>query len=183
MFGVASQDILVDDGDRNKFMVYNRLQGNRGTFLALRVDSLPLSMKPLKDIVNKSAFLKGLRYQENQDNHLITAADSIAFNESFNYSNGVETTTININVPIAYDGYYDMLNQQKNTLNTSLALAGVNSVVQGLGALTGLIPPEPRTRNSTKTETRDYQAPMYTTGVDKTRITERGPRGGIKHMG
>ena len=183
LFAVASQDILVDDGDRNKFMVYNKLQGNRGTFLALRVDSMPLSMKPLKDIVNKNIFLKGLRYQENQDNHLILNADSIAFNESFNYSNGVETTTININVPIAYDGYYDMLNQQKHTLNTSLALAGVNSAVQGLGALTGLIPPEPRTRNSTKTETRDYQAPMYTTGVDKTRITERGPRGGMKHMG
>ena len=183
LFAVASQDILVDDGDRNKFLVYNRSQGNRGAFLALRVDSMPLSMKPLKDIVNKNIFLKGLRYQENQDNHLITAADSIAFNESFNYSNGVETTTININIPIAYDGYYDMLNQQKNTLNTSLALAGVNSAVQGLGALTGLIPPEPRTRNSTKTETRDYQAPMYTTGVDKTRITERGPRGGMKHMG
>ena len=182
-FAVASQDILVDDGDRNKFMVYNKLQGNRGTFLALRVDSLPLSMHPLSTVLNKDLFLKGLRYQENQDNHLITAADSIAFNESFNYSNGVETTTININVPIAYDAYYDMLNQQKNTLNTSLALAGVNSAVQGLGALTGLIPPEPRTRNSTKTETRDYQAPMYTTGVDKTRITERGPRGGMKHMG
>ena len=141
LYAVASQDILVDDGDRNKFLVYNKSQGNRGAFLALRVDSMPLSMKPLKDIVNKNIFLKGLRYQENQDNHLITAADSIAFNESFNYSNGVETTTININIPIAYDGYYDMLNQQKNTLNTSLALAGVNSAVQGLGALTGLIPP------------------------------------------
>ena len=183
LFAVASQDILVDDGDRNKFLVYNKSQGNRGTFLALRVDSLPLKMRPLSTVLNKSTFLKGLRYQENQDNHLITAADSIAFNESFNYSNGVETTTININVPIAYDGYYDMLNQQRHTLNTSLALAGVNSAVQGLGALTGLIPPEPRTRNSTKTETRDYQAPMYTTGVDKTRITERGPRGGMKHMG
>ena len=182
-YGVASQDILVDYGDRNKFMVYNKLQGNRGTFLALRVDSLPLSMKPLKDIVNKNIFLKGLRYQENQDNHLILNADSIAFNESFNYSNGVETTTININVPIAYDGYYDMLNQQKNTLNTSLALAGVNSAVQGLGALTGLIPPEPRTRNSTKTETRDYQAPKYKTGTDKVRIVDKGPRGGMKHMG
>ena len=182
-FAVASQDILVDDGDRNKFLVYNKSQGNRGTFLALRVDSLPLKMRPLSTVLNKSTFLKGLRYQENQDNHLITAADSIAFNESFNYSNGVETTTININVPIAYDAYYDMLNQQKNTLNTSLALAGVNSAVQGLGALTGLIPPEPRTRNSTKTETRDYQAPKYKTGTDKVRIVDKGPRGGMKHMG
>ena len=183
LFAVASQDILVDDGDRNKFLVYNKSQGNRGTFLALRVDSIPLKMRPLSTVLNKSIFLKGLRYQENQDNHLITAADSIAFNESFNYSNGVETTTININVPIAYDGYYDMLNQQKHTLNTSLALAGVNSAVQGLGALTGLIPPEPRTRNSTKTETRDYQAPKYKTGTDKVRIVDKGPRGGMKHMG
>lgn len=181
----ASQDILVDcsPASGGDWKVFNPLQAHRGTFLALRVDSMPLSMKPLKDSVNKNAFLKGLRYQENQDNHLILNADSIAFNESFNYSNGVETTTININVPIAYDAYYEMLNQQKHTLNTSLALAGVNSAVQGIGALTGLIPPEPRTRTSTRTETRDYQGPMYKTGVDKVRITKPGKRGGEKNMG
>ena len=181
----ASQDILVDcsPASGGGWKVFNPLQNNRGTFLALRVDSMPLSMKPLKDTVNKEVFLKGLRYQENQDNHLICAADSIAFNQGFNYTNGVETTTININVPIAYDAYYDMLNQQKHTLNTSLALAGVNSAVQGIGALTGLIPPEPRTRTSTRTETRDYQGPMYKTGVDKVRITKPGKRGGEKNMG
>ena len=179
----ASQDILVDDSNNDVFNIYNRLQDGRGTFLALRVDSMPLSMKPLKDIVNKNIFLKGLRYQENQDNHLIVAADSIAFNESFNYTNGVETTTVNINVPIAYDGYYDMLNQQKHTLNTSLALSGVNSIVQGIGALTGLVPPSPRTRYSTRTETRDYQGPRYEVGNTKTRIIKPGPRGGEKHMG
>lgn len=179
----ATQDILVDDGNRDVFNIYNNSQGNRGTFLALRVDSMPLSMRPLKDNVDKNIFLKGLRYQENQDNHLIVAADSIAFNESFNYTNGVETTTININVPIAYDAYYDMLNQQKHTLNTSLALAGVNSAVQGLSALTGLIPPSPRTRYSTRTETRDYQGPRYEVGNTKTRITKAGPRGGTVHMG
>ena len=74
---------------------------------------MPLSMKPLKDNINKEIFLKGLRYQENQDNHLILNADSISFNDGFNYTNGVETTTINITVPVAYDAYYDMLNQQK----------------------------------------------------------------------
>ena len=179
----ASQDILVDDSNNDVFNIYNRLQDGRGTFLALRVDSMPLSMKPLKDGVDKNIFLKGLRYQENQDNHLIVAADSIAFNESFNYTNGVETTTINISVPIAYDAYYDMLNQQKHTLNTSLALSGVNSIVQGIGALTGLIPPSPRTRYSTRTETRDYQGPRYEVGNTKTRITKSGPRGGEKHMG
>jgi len=163
--------------------VENGTQSNRGTFLALRVDSMPLSMTPLSDSIDKTIFLKGLRYQENQDNHLILSADSISFNESFNYTNGVETTTININVPVAYDSYYNMLNQQKNTLNTSLALAGVNSIVQGIGALTGIVPPTPRTRTSTRTETRDYQGPMYKKGVDKVRITKPGKRGGEKNMG
>ena len=161
----------------------NQQQNRKGTFLALRVDSIPLSMTPLKNNLDKTLFLKGLRYQENQDNHLICAADSIAFNQGFNYTNGVETTTVNINVPIAYDGYYDMLNQQKHTLNTSLALSGVNSIVQGIGALTGLVPPSPRTRYSTRTETRDYQGPRYEVGNTKTRIIKPGPRGGEKHMG
>ena len=180
---VFTTDILVDFYKNTNFTVINPTQGSKGAFLALRVDSMPLSMTPLSNNFDKTWFLKGWRYQENQDNHLILNADSIAFNESFNYTNGVETTSININVPVAYDAYYDMLNQQKNTLNTSLALAGVNSAIQGISALTGLVPPTPRTRTSTKTETRDYQAPMYTTGVDKTRITERGSRGGMKHMG
>ena len=180
---VFTTDILVDFYKNKNFTVINPTQGSKGAFLALRVDSMPLSMTPLSNNFDKTWFLKGWRYQENQDNHLILNADSIAFNESFNYTNGVETTSININVPVAYDAYYDMLNQQKNTLNTSLALAGVNSAIQGISALTGLVPPTPRTRTSTKTETRDYQAPMYTTGVDKTRITERGSRGGMKHMG
>ena len=178
-----SQDILVDYSGGDKFKVFNQLQANRGAFLALRVDSIPLAMTPLINRFDKTQFLKGLRYQENQDNHLTFSANSIAFNEGFNYSNGVETTTVNITVPIAYDGYYDMLNQQKHTLNTSLALAGVNSVVQGISALTGLVPPQPRTRTSTKTETRDYQGPMYETGVDKVRITKPGKRGGERHMG
>ena len=140
-------------------------------------------MTPLKNNLDKTLFLKGLRYQENQDNHLICSADSIAFNQGFNYTNGVETTTININVPIAYDGYYDMLNQQKHTLNTSLALSGVNSIVQGVGALTGLIPPTPTTLTSSETITKDHQPAAQKVGTLKTRITEKGKRGGMNHMG
>lgn len=180
---VFTTDILVDFYKNKNFTVINPTQGSKGAFLALRIDSMPLSMKPLKDVVNKDIFLKGLRYQENQDNHLILSADSISFNECFNYTNGVETTTININVPVAYDPYYDMLNQQKHTLNTSLALAGVNSAIQGISALTGLVPPVPRTRTSTRTETRDYQAPRYEVGNTKTRITKAGKRGGVINMG
>lgn len=180
---VFTTDILVDFYQNKNFTVINPTQGSKGAFLALRVDSMPLSMTPLSNNFDKTWFLKGWRYQENQDNHLILNADSIAFNESFNYTNGVETTTININVPVAYDAYYDMLNQQKNTLNTSLALAGVNSAIQGISALTGLVPPTPRTRTSTRTETRDYQAPRYEVGNTKTRITKNGKRGGVINMG
>ena len=180
---VFTTDILVDFYKNTNFTVINPTQGSKGAFLALRVDSMPLSMTPLSNNFDKTWFLKGWRYQENQDNHLILNADSIAFNESFNYTNGVETTSININVPVAYDAYYDMLNQQKNTLNTSLALAGVNSAIQGISALTGLVPPTPRTRTSTRTEIRDHQGPRYETGNTKTRITKPGKRGGEKHMG
>ena len=180
---IFTTDIPVDYRDKTRYYVENGSQSNRGTFLALRVDSMPLSMTKLADEANSNLFLKGLRYQENQDNHLILNSDNVAFNEGFNYSNGVETTTININVPVAYDPYYDMLNQQKHTLNTSLALSGMNSIVQGIGALTGLIPPQPRTRTSTRTETRDYQGPRYEVGNTKTRITKEGPRGGTIHMG
>ena len=180
---VFTTDILVDFYKNKNFTVINPTQGSKGAFLALRIDSMPLSMKPLKDVVNKNIFLKGLRYQENQDNHLILSADSISFNECFNYTNGVETTTINISVPVAYDPYYDMLNQQKHTLNTSLALAGVNSAIQGISALTGLVPPTPRTRTSTRTETRDHQGPRYKVGNQKVRITKPGKRGGTIHMG
>ena len=179
----CTTDIPVDYRDNTKFYVENGTQSNRGTFLALRVDSMPLSMVPLSDSVDKTIFLKGLRYQENQDNHLILAANSIAFNESFNYTNGVETTTININVPVAYDSYYNMLNQQKHTLNTSLALSGVNSIVQGVGALTGLIPPTPTTLHSSETITKDHQPAAQKVGTLKTRITEKGKRGGMNHMG
>ena len=180
---VFTTDILVDFYKNKNFTVINPTQGSTGAFLALRVDSMPLSMTPLSNNFDKTWFLKGWRYQENQDNHLILNADSIAFNESFNYTNGVETTSININVPVAYDAYYDMLNQQKNTLNTSLALAGVNSAIQGISALTGLVPPTPRTRTSTRTEIRDHQGPRYETGNTKTRITKPGKRGGERHMG
>ena len=180
---VFTTDILVDFYQNTNFVVINPTQGSKGAFLALRVDSMPLAMTPLSNNFDKTWFLKGWRYQENQDNHLILNADSIAFNEGFNYTNGVETTSININVPVAYDAYYDMLNQQKNTLNTSLALAGVNSAIQGISALTGLVPPQPRTRTSTRTETRDYQAPRYELGTTKTRITKTGKRGSEKHMG
>ena len=167
---------------KHNFQSYGAANGF-ATFLAVRVSSLPLELQPLLNKNQYNDLLTGLKYQENVDNNIIVNANSVSFNNSFSYSNGIQTTTTNIALPVAHDNYYNLLAAQRNTLNTSLGLSAMNSVLSGLSPLPGLIPPEPRTRTSTKTETRDYQAPMYTTGVDKTRITERGPRGGMKHMG
>ena len=167
---------------RHNFKSYGAADGF-ATFLALRVSSLPIELQPLLNENEYNKLLTGLKYQENTDNNIIVNANSVSFNNSFSYSNGLQTTTTNISLPVAHDTYYNLLAAQRNTLNTSLGLSALNSILSGLSPLPGLIPPEPRTRNSTKTETRDYQAPMYTTGVDKSRITERGPRGGMKHMG
>ena len=153
------------------------------TFLALRVSSIPLELTPILNKFEYNNLLIGLKYQENTNSNVIVNANSVSFNNSFNYSNGLQTTTTNIALPVAHDTYYNLLAAQRNTLNTSLGLSAMNSVLSGLSPLPGLVPPEPRTRTSTKTETRDYQAPMYKTGVDKVRITKPGKRGGEKNMG
>lgn len=153
------------------------------TFLALRVSSIPLELKPLFNKADYEGLLRGYKYQENTDNNIIVNADSVSFNSSFSYSNGLQTTTVNIALPVAHDIYYNLLAAQRNTLNTSLGLSALNSILSGLSPLPGLIPPAPRTRTSTRTETRDYQGPMYKMGVDKVRITKPGKRGGEKTMG
>ena len=153
------------------------------TFLALRVSSIPLELTPILNKFEYNNLLTGLKYQENTDSNVIVNANSVSFNNSFSYSNGLQTTTTNISLPVAHDTYYNLLAAQRNTLNTSLGLSAMNSILSGLSPLPGLVPPEPRTRNSTKTETRDYQGPMYKKGVDKVRLTKPGKRGGEKNMG
>ena len=153
------------------------------TFLALRVSSVPLELEPLLDRNNYVKLLTGLKFQENTDTNIVVNATGVSFNNSFSYSNGLQTTTINIALPVANDIYYNLLAAQRNTLNTSLGLSAMNSILSGLSPLPGLIPPEPRTRTSTKTETRDYQGPRYKVGNQKVRITKPGKRGGTIHMG
>ena len=153
------------------------------TFLALRVSSIPLELEPLFDKNNYKKLLTGLKYQENTDSNIIVNATGVSFNNSFSYSNGLQTTTINIALPIAHDTYYNLLAARRNTLNTSLGLSAMNSILGGLSPLPGLIPPEPRTRTSTRTETRDYQGPRYEVGSTKNRITKQGKRGGTINMG
>ena len=178
---VWTEDILVDYNNSAGWVISNGHSNWRGAFLALRVDSMPLSMAPLN--LDKTLLLRGLRYQENQDNHLTINANSVNFNQAFNYTNGVETTSIDIQVPVAYDNYYNLLAAQRNTLNTSLALSGVNAIVQGASSSLGFIPPAPSTTFKTYNETKDYFQAHLKTGNSKKRITQKGPRGGLITMG
>lgn len=176
-----TEDILVDYNNSAGWSLSNSHQLGKGSFLALRVDSMPLSMTPLN--LDRTLLLRGLRYQENQDNHLTINANSVNFNQAFNYTNGVETTSIDIQVPIAYDNYYNLLAAQRNTMNTSLALSGVNAIVQGAASSLGFIPPAPSTTLKTYNETKDYFQAHLKTGNTKKRITQKGPRGGLITMG
>ena len=176
-------DILFRSADARHLFKNYGTRTDWDCFLALRVSSIPLELEPLLFKSQYDDLLKGLKYQENVDSNIVVNATGVSFNNSFSYSNGLQTTTINIALPVAHDTYYNLLAAQRNTLNTSLGLSALNSILGGLSPLPGLIPPEPRTRTSTKTETRDYQAPKYKTGTDKVRIVEKGPRGGVKHMG
>lgn len=176
-----TEDILVDYNNNAGWSLSNSHQLGKGSFLALRVDSMPLSMTPLN--LDRTLLLRGLRYQENQDNHLTINANSVNFNQAFNYTNGVETTSIDIQVPIAYDNYYNLLAAQRQTMNTSLALSGVNAIVQGAASSLGFIPPAPSTTLKTYNETKDYFQAHLKTGNTKKRITQKGPRGGLITMG
>lgn len=176
-----TEDILVDYNNNAGWSLSNSHQLGKGSFLALRVDSMPLSMTPLN--LDRTLLLRGLRYQENQDNHLTINANSVNFNQAFNYTNGVETTSVDIQVPIAYDNYYNLLAAQRQTMNTSLALSGVNAIVQGAASSLGFIPPAPSTTLKTYNETKDYFQAHLKTGNIKKRITQKGPRGGLITMG
>lgn len=153
------------------------------TFLALRVSSVPLELRPLLNKADYEGLLKGHKYQENTDNNIIVNATGVSFNNSFSYSNGLQTTTINIALPVAHDNYYNLLAAQRNTLNTSLGLSVMNSILSGLNPLPGLVPPTPSTTLKTYNETKDYFQAHLKAGNSKKRITQKGPRGGIITMG
>lgn len=153
------------------------------TFLALRVSSIPLELEPLLFKSQYDDLLKGMRYQENTDSNIVVNATGVSFNNSFSYSNGLQTTTINIALPVAHDTYYNLLAAQRNTLNTSLGLSTLNSILGGLSPLPGLIPPGPSTTTRTYDETREVKQHHLKVLHKKERITEKGKRGGMKHMG
>lgn len=152
-------------------------------FLALRVSSVPLELEPLLFKSQYDDLLKGLKFQENTDSNIVVNATGVSFNNSFSYSNGLQTTTINIALPVAHDTYYNLLAAQRNTLNTSLGLSAMNSILGGLNPLPGLIPPGPSTTTRTYDETREFKQPHLKAGQLKERIVQKGPRGGMHHMG
>ena len=167
---------------RHNFKSYGAADGF-ATFLALRVSSLPLELLPLLNENEYNKLLTGLKYQENTDNNIIVNANSVSFNNSFSYSNGLQTTTTNISLPVAHDTYYNLLAAQRNTLNTSLGLSAMNSVLAGLSPLPGLVPPGPSTTIRTYDQTKDLFQKHLEAGTIKKRIVNKGPRGGMRNMG
>ena len=167
---------------KHNFQSYGAADGF-ATFLAVRVSSLPLELQPLLNKNQYNDLLTGLKYQENVDNNIIVNANSVSFNNSFSYSNGIQTTTTNIALPVAHDTYYNLLAAQRNTLNTSLGLSAMNSVLAGLSPLPGLIPPGPSTTIRTYDQTKDLFQKHLEAGTIKKRITSKGPRGGMRNMG
>ena len=167
---------------RHNFNSYGAADGF-ATFLALRVSSLPLELNPLLNENEYNKLLTGLKYQENTDNNIIVNANSVSFNNSFSYSNGLQTTTTNISLPVAHDTYYNLLAAQRNTLNTSLGLSAMNSVLAGLSPLPGLVPPGPSTTIRTYNQTKDLFQKHLEAGTIKKRIVNKGPRGGMRNMG
>ena len=167
---------------RHNFQSYGAADGF-ATFLALRVSSLPVELQPLLNENKYNDLLTGLKYQENPDNNIIVNANSVSFNNSFSYSNGLQTTTTNISLPVAHDTYYNLLAAQRNTLNTSLGLSAMNSVLSGLSPLPGLIPPGPSTTIRTYNQTKDLFQKHLEAGTIKKRVVNRGPRGGMRNMG
>jgi len=178
-----TQHIIFNPKDnRHRFQSYGAADGF-ATFLALRVSSIPVELQPLFNKNNYEKLLTGLKYQENTDNNVIVNANSVSFNNSFSYSNGLQTTTINIALPVAHDTYYNLLAAQRNTLNTSLGLSAMNSVLSGLSPLPGLIPPGPSTSIRTYDQTKDLFQKHLEAGTIKKRIVKKGPRGGVHNMG
>ena len=167
---------------KHNFKSYGAADGF-ATFLALRVSSLPLELQPLLNENEYNKLLTGLKYQENTDNNIIVNANSVSFNNSFSYSNGLQTTTTNISLPVAHDTYYNLLAAQRNTLNTSLGLSAMNSVLAGLSPLPGLVPPGPSTTIRTYNQTKDLFQKHLEAGTIKKRIVNKGPRGGMRNMG
>ena len=167
---------------KHNFKSYGAADGF-ATFLALRVSSLPLELQPLLNEKEYNKLLTGLKYQENTDNNIIVNANSVSFNNSFSYSNGLQTTTTNISLPVAHDTYYNLLAAQRNTLNTSLGLSAMNSVLAGLSPLPGLVPPGPSTTIRTYDQTKDLFQKHLEAGTVKKRIVNKGPRGGMRNMG
>lgn len=177
-----TSDVLVNPNDTNhKFNSYGT--SGWGCFLALRVSALPLELEPLLNSYQYNELLTGLKYQENPDSNIVVNATGVSFNNSFSYSNGLQTTTTNISMPISADTYYNLLAAQRNTLNTSLGLSAMNSILSALSPLPGLVPPGPSTTTRTYDETRDYFQAYLQTSKSKERITAKGKRGGKVHMG
>lgn len=122
------------------------------SFIAFGFDAEGIPLFPLKTVgMHLEHALGGMKYLGSENNHLMFRSDKVFFNNGFNFTNGVETETINIEIPVSQDEYHNILKAQKERMNTSLALSAGQALLGVVSSLTGMINP-PNTVTKTHTE-------------------------------
>lgn len=166
---IDNRDITFETNDI--VLSYNDNTNSGDIMLALRIDANGVNLKPLDNYTHEE-MLKNYNYLENSNNNILKNIDRVYFNNCFSFSNGVSSIDIDIQLPSVNDNYFNILNQQKATRNTSLAISGVNAILGGVGGLIGIIPPPP---------TEAITTTNYTNTKDVDTVTTTGPQSWTKY--
>lgn len=109
---------------------------NFGVLVSLRVGANFFKLSNIDHPKNK--WVKNINYLGNPNNFLTTPETKCFFNQKFTFTNGKDNTDIDIQVPVAFDNYQNLLSAQKNTMNTGLWVSGVNTAIQTAKSAVGV---------------------------------------------
>lgn len=117
-----------DTSINNLWRDTNGVIGDRytATLIAFRVSNARIRLSDIN--VNRNDFVKNINYLGNPNNFLTVNETDMFFNQKFTFTNGKDSTDIDIQLPTAYDNYQNMLATQRNTMNTGLWTSGVGSL-------------------------------------------------------
>lgn len=173
-----TNDILIGDapGSANK--------NPTEAILAIKLDANGVKINKFREFSYKD-MIKNFNYMENENNNVLKNMERLFFNGLFSYSNGQSSIDIDIQLPSTNDNYYNLLNQQKATRNTSIATAGFKAILSAGAAAAGLISLQPTetittfssfkkgggyTREFSQSKFRDYFKPGTVDYVDVDRV-------------
>lgn len=135
---------------RTNDIIVNYPSSFQYALLALRIKSNGINIKPMNNF-EVDEMIRNYKFLEDDNNNILKNANRVYFNNCFSFSNGNSAIDIDIQLPSTNDMYYNILNQQKSTRNTSLALSGIRAIVSTGASLSGIIPTPP-TESITTTE-------------------------------